>query len=259
MPTILYVVLIFFFCFLRTGFQALCGSWKPRHSHHNRNQGNFFFLKWMLHPLNLSWPGKWRARRSLAQNAVSSPILVYISEKRVLYVVLFLFRILGQGFDQHSSILSTAGTAILSKHKPLSVDQKIPGHPDPDSIKGRIITLEFESCFLVGTYVVNAGQGLKVGILSLLSNISLYWIHSIQTLAEKQTWNTHFFKYLTELDKKKPVIWAGDFNVAPQAIGQSIYTRPVSVLNGKILPRSFQRQKELEQNGWIHRGRDVSL
>lgn len=55
-----------------------------------------------------------------------------------------------------------AGTAILSKIKPLSVSTTLPGHPDPISVKGRIVTLEFEKCWLVGTYVVNAGTGLKV-------------------------------------------------------------------------------------------------
>ncbi|KAF9475864.1 hypothetical protein BDN70DRAFT_864232 [Pholiota conissans] len=89
-----------------------------------------------------------------------------------------------------------AGTAILSKEKPLKVTENIPGHPDAASVKGRIITLEFENCYLVGTYVVNAGQGLK-------------------TLEEKKIWNTHFFAYMRDLDNKKPIIWAGDLNVAP--------------------------------------------
>jgi hypothetical protein len=55
-----------------------------------------------------------------------------------------------------------AGTAILSKFKPLSVDKTLPGHPDPGSVKGRIVTLEFEDYYIIGTYVVNAGQNLKV-------------------------------------------------------------------------------------------------
>jgi AP endonuclease-1 len=58
-----------------------------------------------------------------------------------------------------------AGTAILSKHKPLSVTTTLPGHPDPTLVKGRIVTLEFENCFVVGTYTVNAGADLKVWIL----------------------------------------------------------------------------------------------
>lgn len=60
--------------------------------------------------------------------------------------------------------LWAAGIAILSKHEPLSVDQTLPNHPDPRLVKGRIITLEFEHCYLIGTYVVNAGRDLKVSI-----------------------------------------------------------------------------------------------
>ncbi|KAH9854215.1 Endonuclease/exonuclease/phosphatase [Lenzites betulinus] len=92
-----------------------------------------------------------------------------------------------------------SGTAILSKIEPLSVDYTLPGHPDPKSVKGRIVTLEFTGCFLVGTYVVNAGTGLK-------------------TLDAKKEWNTHFEAYIRDLDKRKPVIWTGDLNVAPTAL-----------------------------------------
>lgn len=56
----------------------------------------------------------------------------------------------------------TAGTAIFSKHKPLSVEKTLPGHPNATIWKGRIITLEYPNFYLVGTYVVNAGEGLKV-------------------------------------------------------------------------------------------------
>ncbi|KAI0362078.1 hypothetical protein OH77DRAFT_1388993 [Trametes cingulata] len=98
-----------------------------------------------------------------------------------------------------SSKKSYSGTAVLSKIEPLSVDYTLPGHPDPASVKGRIVTLEFASCYLVGTYVVNAGTGLK-------------------TLDAKKEWNAHFEAYLCALDKTKPVIWAGDLNVAPTAL-----------------------------------------
>ncbi|KAJ8519464.1 hypothetical protein ONZ45_g3574 [Pleurotus djamor] len=95
-----------------------------------------------------------------------------------------------------------AGTAILSKYPALSSSTTIPGHPDPTSLKGRIITLEFPSLYLVGTYVVNAGEKLK-------------------TLSEKEEWNYWFTKYLRQLEKTgldgtgKPVVWTGDLNVAP--------------------------------------------
>ncbi|KAM6500395.1 Endonuclease/exonuclease/phosphatase [Amanita muscaria] len=91
---------------------------------------------------------------------------------------------------------SYSGTAVLSKVTALNVTTELPGHPDPASIKGRLITLEFPSCYLISTYVVNAGTELK-------------------TLDAKKTWNLHFTNYIRELDKKKPVIWTGDLNVAP--------------------------------------------
>ncbi|KAI6138852.1 Endonuclease/exonuclease/phosphatase [Pisolithus thermaeus] len=93
---------------------------------------------------------------------------------------------------------SYSGTAALSKYKPLSVSTDLPGHPDPSLVNGRIITLEFQGCYVLATYVTNAGQGLK-------------------TLSEKNTWNRHFTTYIRDLDKKKPVIWMGDLNVAPTA------------------------------------------
>ncbi|KZV64349.1 hypothetical protein PENSPDRAFT_172031 [Peniophora sp. CONT] len=92
-----------------------------------------------------------------------------------------------------------SGTAVLSKHEPISVSKTLPGHPDPDSVKGRIITLEFEKYYLIGTYVPNAGEKLK-------------------NLDARATWNRHFETYIRELDSKKPVIWTGDLNVAPTEI-----------------------------------------
>ncbi|KAF5357905.1 hypothetical protein D9756_001413 [Leucocoprinus leucothites] len=99
-------------------------------------------------------------------------------------------------FSRASLILCTAGIAILSKYKPLTVTKTLPNHPDPQLVKGRIITLEFEKCYLIGTYVVNAGRDLK-------------------TLDQKKEWNRHFEDYIRDLDRKKPVIWTGDLNVAP--------------------------------------------
>ena len=54
------------------------------------------------------------------------------------------------------------GTAVLSKIKPISVTKLLPGHPNPEQVKGRLVTLEFDGCYVVCTYVTNAGQNLKV-------------------------------------------------------------------------------------------------
>ncbi|KAI9604787.1 hypothetical protein H4Q26_002757 [Puccinia striiformis f. sp. tritici PST-130] len=75
-----------------------------------------------------------------------------------------------------------AGVAILSKHKPIEVIYGLPTAEDQSTTKGRMITLEFASFFLIGTYTPNAGDNLK--------------------------------KFLRELDAKKPVVWGGDINCA---------------------------------------------
>jgi exonuclease III len=46
-----------------------------------------------------------------------------------------------------------------------------------------------------------------------------------QTLDAKKLWNHHFEAYIRDLDKKKAVIWTGDLNVAPTAIGRSFHLR----------------------------------
>lgn len=70
------------------------------------------------------------------------------------------------------STVVSAGTAILTKHKALSVDRTLPGHPTPSSVKGRIVTLEFENHYVVGTYVPNAGTELKVCLVASIYECS---------------------------------------------------------------------------------------
>ncbi|KAL5635596.1 hypothetical protein ACGC1H_004410 [Rhizoctonia solani] len=101
-----------------------------------------------------------------------------------------------------------AGTAVLSKHKPISVSYALDpsvnaasGAPklDEDDVKGRLVTLEFERCWVIGTYVPNAGEALK-------------------SMDRKIGWQVAFEAHLRKLDVVKPVIWAGDLNVAPTAM-----------------------------------------
>ncbi|GAA5968311.1 hypothetical protein JCM11641_003807 [Rhodosporidiobolus odoratus] len=92
-----------------------------------------------------------------------------------------------------------AGTAIFSKIKPLNVSygmEDSEGEFTKGDSEGRLVTLEFENSYVVGTYVPNAGQGLK-------------------SLDVKKAWNRAFERYLRQLDAKKPVIWCGDLNVVP--------------------------------------------
>lgn len=85
-----------------------------------------------------------------------------------------------------------AGTAILSKVRPENVTYGLPGFDDPSS-RGRMITLEFPKTVIVGTYAVNAGDGLK-------------------TLHNKNKWNEALERHLASF-AGRDVIWCGDLNV----------------------------------------------
>jgi exodeoxyribonuclease-3 len=90
-----------------------------------------------------------------------------------------------------------SGTAVLSKVKPLSVQHDI-GIEEHDQ-EGRVLCLEYEHFYLVNVYVPNSGNDLK-------------------RLSYRQEWDLAFFDYLKNLEKTKPVVVCGDFNVAHRAI-----------------------------------------
>ena len=90
-----------------------------------------------------------------------------------------------------------SGTAILTKNKPLSVSSDI-GIEEHDQ-EGRVLTAEFDTFYIVTVYVPNSSRDLK-------------------RLDYRQTWDADFLVYLKELEKKKPVIVCGDFNVAHRPI-----------------------------------------
>ena len=90
-----------------------------------------------------------------------------------------------------------SGTAIYSKHKPINVSYGI-GVEQHDH-EGRVVTLEFDSFFLVTVYTPNTQDELK-------------------RLDYRMQWETDFQAYLKTLDARKPVIVCGDMNVAHQEI-----------------------------------------
>ena len=90
-----------------------------------------------------------------------------------------------------------SGTAIFTKHKPLSVKYGI--GVDIHDHEGRVITLEMEKFYLVCCYTPNSQDGLK-------------------RLEYRMSWEDDFRDYLKQLDDKKPVILCGDLNVAHQEI-----------------------------------------
>ncbi|MDR1788812.1 MAG: exodeoxyribonuclease III, partial [Opitutaceae bacterium] len=90
-----------------------------------------------------------------------------------------------------------SGTALLTRHPPLSVSRGI-GLPDLDA-EGRALTAEFPDFFLVNTYVPNAQPGLA----------------RIETRAK---WDAALLAHLLRLEKTKPVLCCGDLNVAHEEL-----------------------------------------
>lgn len=90
-----------------------------------------------------------------------------------------------------------SGTAIFTKHEPLSVTYNL-GIAEHDT-EGRCITLEYPEFYLVCVYTPNAQDGLR-------------------RIDYRMSWDDAFRAHLQELDKQKPVIVCGDFNVAHQEI-----------------------------------------
>lgn len=93
-----------------------------------------------------------------------------------------------------------AGTMFLYKDKysPVVSYPEI-GAPDTMDLEGRIITLDFGQFYLTQVYTPNAGDGLK-------------------RLTERQVWDVKYAEYLETLDKEKPVLATGDYNVAHNEI-----------------------------------------
>ena len=97
----------------------------------------------------------------------------------------------------HAEKKGYSGTAIFSRKKPIDVRFGI-GMEEHDH-EGRVITLEFEECFVVTVYTPNSQEELK-------------------RLSYRMEWEDAFLSYIHTLDEKKPVIFCGDLNVAHQEI-----------------------------------------
>lgn len=86
-----------------------------------------------------------------------------------------------------------AGTAIFTLERPKKVTCGI-GMVEHDA-EGRVLTAEYADFFLVNVYVPNSKRDLA-------------------RLPYRQVWDQHFLAYLKKMEKKKPVVFCGDLNVA---------------------------------------------
>lgn len=97
-----------------------------------------------------------------------------------------------------------SGTAILTTRAPIAVSEgfNVPGKKGKslaEEKEGRIQTIEFEKFYFLNSYFPNAN-------------------HELTRLGFKEKFNDTFLKYVTRLEKNKPVIACGDFNVAHEEI-----------------------------------------
>lgn len=90
-----------------------------------------------------------------------------------------------------------SGTLVYTRIKPINVTYGM-GIEEHDH-EGRIITMEFEKCYVITVYVPNVKRELT-------------------RLDYRMEWEDDFRKYLKKLEKNKPVVVCGDLNVAHEEI-----------------------------------------
>lgn len=102
--------------------------------------------------------------------------------------------------SQEPARKSYAGTMFLYKKKynPVATFPVLDA-PCTMDLEGRMITLEFDDFFITQVYTPNAGSELA-------------------RLSDRQEWDRKYADYLMSLDKEKPVIATGDYNVAHKEI-----------------------------------------
>lgn len=113
--------------------------------------------------------------------------------------------LLPNGYNAYHSCSSVkkgySGVTILSKSLPINRIE-----PDFKDVEGRIVILEYDKFILVGVYVPNAGQ----------ADVSTKMPKRLQY--RTKNWDVKFRSLITQLERKKFVIIAGDLNVANQEI-----------------------------------------
>ena len=90
-----------------------------------------------------------------------------------------------------------SGTAVFTRVKPLNVTYGL-GIEEHDT-EGRVITVEYETFYLVNVYTPNSKDGLA-------------------RLPYRMEWEDLFRMYLKMLEESKPVVVCGDLNVAHEEI-----------------------------------------
>ena len=169
------------------------------------------FISWNIDSLNAALTSD--SNRAVMSRLVLDTIvnedadIIAIQETKLPYAGLSKkhVKILAEYFPEYDYVYrqsedparkSYAGTMTLYK-KGLEAEATFPqiGAPCTMDFEGRIITLEFDNFYFSQVYTPNAGNGLS-------------------RLDDRQVWDRLYADYLENLDQDKPVIAAGDYNVA---------------------------------------------
>lgn len=121
-----------------------------------------------------------------------------------------------------------SGTAIFTKVKPLQVINGL-GIEEHDQ-EGRVITLEFETFYMVTVYTPNAQNELA-------------------RLPYRMTWEDAFLAHLKKLEESKPVVFCGDLNVAHKEI--DLKNPKANRKNAGFSDEERGKFTELLENGFI--------
>lgn len=121
-----------------------------------------------------------------------------------------------------------SGVAIFTKNTPISVHYGLLDHKYDE--EGRAITLEFENFYFVSAYVPNSGEELV-------------------RLGFRMEFEKNLKEYLVSLNKKKPVVYCGDLNVAHNEI--DIKNPKANVKNAGFTKEEREKFGELLDAGFV--------
>ena len=121
-----------------------------------------------------------------------------------------------------------SGTAVFTKEEPISVKYGL-GIEEHDQ-EGRVITLEYKTYYFVTVYTPNAQNELA-------------------RLPYRMEWEEAFLHYIKKLEQNKPVIFAGDLNVAHKEI--DLKNPKTNRKNAGFTEEERQKFTQLLESGFI--------
>lgn len=127
-----------------------------------------------------------------------------------------------------------SGTSVFTKVEPLGVTYGM-GIPEHDR-EGRVTALEFEGFFLVNVYTPNSKRDLS-------------------RLGYRRKWDSDFLVFLKTREKKKPVVFCGDLNVAHREIDLT-YPR-ANVKNHGFTPEERAGFDRILKSGFLDTFREL--